>query len=455
NVRLSYTKGASGGAEIIEENNYYPFGLKHEGYNNASLTNTAYQYKYNGKELQETGMYDYGARMYMPDLGRWGVIDPLNDIAPSLSPYRYAFNSPISFTDPFGLFETRKEAREYRRIHDISGSISKNKDGSFSINDKTNSVSYTKGSEGSGENFANDGVQESLLITVSGKKENSNGNTNSNNTSLASVGSLNLKDNWPHLVGPSMLLAGQDIVPKSLLKDIGMRGFVPRGVNPNTSVSSVVLRKIIPQTWPRFKFLPKATSLGGQLGRAVPIVGAGMTIWDYSYNFAPWVSDQVVDALPYSEAQKQDKHPGKWMEDAGVCFKAGTHILGEKDFFKIEDINVGDIVYSYNEKLNKPELSTVEKVYRRKSNEIYELTIGDEILWVTKEHPFYLNNKGWVKVRDLKLGDNIKTQDGIKNLTNYKVHKENLTVYNIEVSGNHNYYVTKSKILVHNKNIKP
>nr|WP_317127608.1 MULTISPECIES: RHS repeat-associated core domain-containing protein [unclassified Chryseobacterium] len=28
-------------------------------------------YKYNGQELQETGMYDYGARMYMPDLGRW------------------------------------------------------------------------------------------------------------------------------------------------------------------------------------------------------------------------------------------------------------------------------------------------------------------------------------------------------------------------------------------------
>jgi len=34
-------------------------------------------YKYDGKELQKTGMYNYGARMYMPDLGRWGVIDPL------------------------------------------------------------------------------------------------------------------------------------------------------------------------------------------------------------------------------------------------------------------------------------------------------------------------------------------------------------------------------------------
>ena len=35
------------------------------------------KYKYNGKELQETGMYDYGWRQYMPDLGRWIQSDPL------------------------------------------------------------------------------------------------------------------------------------------------------------------------------------------------------------------------------------------------------------------------------------------------------------------------------------------------------------------------------------------
>ncbi|WP_312079463.1 DUF6443 domain-containing protein, partial [Chryseobacterium sp.] len=60
NVRLSYFKNDNNSAEVLEENNYYPFGLKHEGYN-ATAGNPSYQYKYNGKELQETGMYDYGA----------------------------------------------------------------------------------------------------------------------------------------------------------------------------------------------------------------------------------------------------------------------------------------------------------------------------------------------------------------------------------------------------------
>ncbi|MEI3790557.1 MULTISPECIES: DUF6443 domain-containing protein [unclassified Chryseobacterium] len=85
--------------EIVEVNNYYPFGLLH---NYTATTKNAYQYKYNGKELQETGMYDYGARFYMPDIGRWGTVDPLAEQYRSHSTYNYAVNNPIRFIDPDG-----------------------------------------------------------------------------------------------------------------------------------------------------------------------------------------------------------------------------------------------------------------------------------------------------------------------------------------------------------------
>uniref|UniRef100_UPI001BD3D0E5 RHS repeat domain-containing protein n=1 Tax=Flagellimonas sp. 389 TaxID=2835862 RepID=UPI001BD3D0E5 len=111
NIRLSYTDADNNGSidpanEIIEENNYYPFGLEHKGYNNVvNGTENNYQ-TFMGKEhQQELGLetYDFGARNYDPALGRWMNLDPLAEQMRRHSPYNFAFNNPLRFIDPDGM----------------------------------------------------------------------------------------------------------------------------------------------------------------------------------------------------------------------------------------------------------------------------------------------------------------------------------------------------------------
>jgi len=145
NIRLSYDKNLV----IQEENNYYPFGLKHFGYNNNSVSShDALKYKYNGKELQdeniggqELALYDYGARNYDPALARWFNLDPLSEKFEQWSPYNYVLNNPLKLIDPTGMSA------------EDSTDVIKNADGTYTVvggnaNDGDNSI-YQLNTDGS------------------------------------------------------------------------------------------------------------------------------------------------------------------------------------------------------------------------------------------------------------------------------------------------------------------
>src|SRR5690606_37986839 len=124
NIRVSYSKDPqTNQLKILEENHYYPFGLKHSVYSAGRLrdfevdssnpeeervfltpvTKTEYQYKYNGQEWQDElglNMYAMDLRQYDPAIARWVVQDPI--VHHSMSPYNSFDNNPVFWADPSG-----------------------------------------------------------------------------------------------------------------------------------------------------------------------------------------------------------------------------------------------------------------------------------------------------------------------------------------------------------------
>jgi RHS repeat-associated protein len=79
---------------------YKPFGEQ--------LNETEERYTYNGKELDETGLYYYGARYYDPVIGRFISGDPLTgerESPQTLNRYAYCLNNPLKYVDPAGTDE--------------------------------------------------------------------------------------------------------------------------------------------------------------------------------------------------------------------------------------------------------------------------------------------------------------------------------------------------------------
>lgn len=109
NVRLTYKNigtANSPNLEILSENNFYPFGLTHKGYNgniSANANDISEKFKFNGIELETSfnlNLYEMPLRQYDPAIARWTSIDPVTHF--SMSTYTGFDNNPVYWSDPSG-----------------------------------------------------------------------------------------------------------------------------------------------------------------------------------------------------------------------------------------------------------------------------------------------------------------------------------------------------------------
>ncbi|GHT12370.1 hypothetical protein FACS1894170_07120 [Planctomycetales bacterium] len=191
---------------------------------------------------------------------------------------------------------------------------------------------------------------------------------------------------------------------------------------------------------------------------------------------------------------------------SSTCFTAGTQIVvgviyNEEDCStvyvteSIENIEVGDLVYSYDTLTGEVSQKEVTDTFVRESDHLNYLTIVDEngneqVIETTDSHPFWVvtndsdlsraaqeivNENGttlyhenlgvtefgyWVEAKDLRVGDVFLGANGELSCLVAKERvefPEGITVYNFTVDGNHDYFVIAEEyeygqtcILVHN-----
>lgn len=384
------------GGTVVAAFDYLPFGdLMGTAYGNPEIIS----YRYTGQEFDgELGLYNYRARFYDPQLGRFYAIDPAGQYA---SPYLYVGNNPINLFDPTGMFS-------WKAFGAILGGAA------LIVVGVVVTVGLTPFTGGAAAV-----VGGALIGAGAGSLIYGATHTNNFNTKEWAV-YTGLGAAFGAIGGAAGLATAGLSTGTALAADIGIGaglgaadGYVTNGTSNSVNGNNFN------------QGAGAAAGYGALFGGAFGAVG-GL-------------------ARAYRGGAQAN------YEDTPACFVAGTKVAVEDGLVVIEEIKTGDLVWAFNESTGEVELYPVLEAFKRTSTYLVLLTVGDEEIITTPEHPFWVAGHGWTPAKGLKEDDLFLNNAGEKfGLDKIEMKYKPSQVFNFEVGGAHTYYVSNKQLLVHN-----
>ncbi|WP_157234661.1 polymorphic toxin-type HINT domain-containing protein [Teredinibacter turnerae] len=171
---------------------------------------------------------------------------------------------------------------------------------------------------------------------------------------------------------------------------------------------------------------------------------------------------KLVKALDKANDSRKATRAAKLAPPCGLsCFAAGTQVLSANGYIAIEDIHVGDLLWSHDPDTGETGLKQVVRTFVNDKDSIWRLAVVTtngltETFQVTGTHPYFVSGVGWTRVENLNIGDTLidSEHNPVWIVSLYDTGRVT-TTYNMEVADIHTYYVGTSRVLVHNHDCNP
>lgn len=428
---------------------------------------------YTGHEiLEELGLIHMNGRIYDPLLGRFLSADPFIQAPANLQNYNrysYVLNNPVSLTDPSGFNWWNPSSWINGIANALSSSEFFSTIKSFLSNEGSILwVGNLKNADQTSSNVAKQNISQvnSQTTLQNNSQINTQGMANASpgiDRSEPSSSEAEVESNggfWSDAksfgkgffwTGPKNMVVGTYTAVRHPIQTVqGIGSFATAALDDPVGTGKAIVDSVV-------------TSVSDP-------EGAGAALFD--------VGTSLLAVTKVGKISKLDNFATNKVDNVvtGVCFVAGTLVATSTGFAEIQDLEVGEQVWSYNIETEQWELNeVVETFVHEYKDDVVTIKVGDATIEATGNHPFWVvegseittrpaavdvplsereQSRGgrWIEARSLKTGDVLLLQNGEhQEVVELSSHFQELLVYNIEVSNNHTYAVSKISVLVHNK----